>query len=56
MEAGFGAWLDDGCRIVGRNLSAADWRQSVRERPYERTCPELPSGAGAPAHTPAARY
>jgi WD40 repeat protein/energy-coupling factor transporter ATP-binding protein EcfA2 len=53
---GFGAWLADGCRIVGRNLSAADWSQFVRERPYERTCPELPSGAGAPAHTPAARY
>jgi WD40 repeat protein len=53
---GFGAWLAYGCKIVGRNLSAADWNQYVREWPYERTCPDLPSGADAPARTPAAHY
>ena len=53
---GFHAWLAYGCKIVGRNLSSADWNQFVRGRPYERTCPDLPSGADAPIRAPAAPY
>jgi WD40 repeat protein len=53
---GFGAWVVYGCKIVGRNLAAADWNEFARERPYERTCPDLPSGAGAPVRAPTARY
>ena len=53
---GFHAWLAYGCKIVGRNFSSADWNQFVRGRPYERTCPDLPSGADAPIRAPAARY
>jgi WD40 repeat protein len=37
------------CTRVWRNLSMAEWRQYVGEGfPYERTCPALPAGAGAP--------
>jgi WD40 repeat protein len=42
------------CRIVGRNLSGAEWRQFMGpEAPYERTCPDLPSReeAASPAAT-----
>jgi WD40 repeat protein len=37
------------CTRVWRNLSMDEWRQYMGEGiPYERTCPTLPSGAGAP--------
>jgi serine/threonine protein kinase len=37
------------CSRVWRNLSADEWRHYMGEGiPYERTCPRLPSGAGAP--------
>jgi WD40 repeat protein len=37
------------CTRVWRNLSMDEWRLYVGEGiPYERTCPELPPGAGAP--------
>jgi hypothetical protein len=49
-------WAEDGCRLVNRNLSQIEWDQFVGDRPYEQTCPELPSGADAPADAPAARY
>ncbi|MFC5215904.1 TIR domain-containing protein [Streptomyces coerulescens] len=52
----FDSWVRYGCDLVDRNLTAAEWRQYVPGRPYERTCPRLPAGAGAPAHAPAARY
>ncbi|MBM4042141.1 MAG: hypothetical protein FJ290_26895 [Planctomycetes bacterium] len=38
------------CTLVWRNLSMAEWRLYVGEGiPYQRTCPNLPPGAGAPA-------
>lgn len=55
-ERGFTSWVEYGCRLVNRNLTAAEWQQYVPGRRYERTCPNLPSGAGAPADAPAARY
>ncbi len=49
-------WAEDGCRLVNRNLSQIEWDQFVGDRPYEQTCPELPSGADAPADAPDTRY
>jgi WD40 repeat protein len=37
------------CSRVWRNFSVDEWRHYVGEGiPYERTCPQLPSGTGAP--------
>jgi WD40 repeat protein len=37
------------CTRVWRNLSVEEWRFDIGEGiPYERTCPNLPPGAGAP--------
>jgi WD40 repeat protein len=37
------------CTRVSRNLSMDEWRSYIGEGiPYERTCPKLPPGAGAP--------
>jgi WD40 repeat protein len=37
------------CTRVWRNLSMSEWQAHVGEGiPYERTCPNLPPGAGAP--------
>jgi WD40 repeat protein len=52
----FDDWTDVGCRLVNRNLSMAEWNQVAPGLPYERTCPELSSGEGAPDDAPAARY
>jgi WD40 repeat protein len=49
-------WVEAGCRLVNRNLSMAEWNDVAPGSPYERTCPELGSGEGAPADAPAARY
>jgi WD40 repeat protein/energy-coupling factor transporter ATP-binding protein EcfA2 len=52
----FDAWTAAGCRLVNRNLTLDEWEQSRTSRPYERTCPDLPSGTGAPAEAPSAVY
>jgi WD40 repeat protein len=52
----FKSWLAVGCELVNRNLSMEEWDQLLPEIPYERTCPDLPAGQGAPADAPAARY
>jgi WD40 repeat protein len=52
----FDAWATAGCDLVNRNLSAAEWDQLAAGLPYERTCPGLPPGVGAPPDAPAARY
>jgi WD40 repeat protein len=42
--------------VVRRNLSLDEWRQFIGDDiPYERTCPELPAGEGAPEESPIAR-
>jgi WD40 repeat protein len=52
----FTSWVEYGCALVNRNLSMTEWNQFVQGRPYERTCPDLPSGDGAPADAPVSRY
>ena len=52
----FAAWLSDGCRVVNRNLSMSEWNEVAPDLPYERTCPDAPSGRGAPSDAPAAEY
>jgi WD40 repeat protein len=49
-------WADAGCRLVNRNLSRAEWDQLIGELPYQRTCPTLRSGEGAPDDAPDAEY
>ena len=55
-DPGFTAWVASGCRMVNRNLSLVEWQQVAQGLAYERTCPELPAGEGAPGDAPAARY
>jgi glucose/arabinose dehydrogenase len=55
-EPEFASWVTDGCRIVNRNLSMAEWEELIQGIEYERTCPDLPAGKGAPTDAPAARY
>ena len=44
------------CRRVGHALTVEEWHQFVGEGiPYERTCPDLPPGEGAPPDAPAAK-
>ncbi|MGH3804456.1 MAG: WD40 repeat domain-containing protein, partial [Pseudonocardiaceae bacterium] len=51
------AWVRHACALAGRNLRQEEWNEFVgRDRPYVRTCPELPSGHGAPTGAPAATY
>ncbi len=51
------AWIRDACTLAGRNLRQEEWNEFVgRDRPYVRTCPNLPSGYGAPPDAPAATY
>jgi hypothetical protein len=39
------SWQARACRIANRNLSDREWRRLIRpERPYRRTCPDLPVG------------
>jgi hypothetical protein len=52
----FTGWVSAGCALVNRNLSIEEWTQLLGSVPYERTCPSLPAGQGAPADAPAARY
>ncbi|MGY1691476.1 nSTAND1 domain-containing NTPase [Geodermatophilus sp. SYSU D01105] len=52
----FSSWRSAGCSLLNRNMSIEEWDQVLPGLPYERTCPELPAGPGAPAGAPAARY
>jgi hypothetical protein len=52
----FDDWLGAGCGLVNRNLSMTEWEQLLPGRPYERTCPGLPAGTGAPGGAPTAQY
>jgi len=51
------AWIEHACTLASRNLTQDEWDQFVGAgRPYVRTCPDLPSGSGAPADAPPATY
>lgn len=39
--------LKDACKIAGRNLGCAEWRQFLPDSPYRRTCRDLPAPAPA---------
>ncbi|MGY1702962.1 toll/interleukin-1 receptor domain-containing protein [Geodermatophilus sp. SYSU D00697] len=46
-------WIDWACELAARNLSQVEWDRFLPGRSYQRTCPDLPSGAGAPVDAPA---
>ena len=52
----FSSWVESGCALVNRNLSRAEWDRFAPGLPYERTCPRLPAGKGAPDRAPAAKH
>ena len=54
-DLGFSSWTDTGCALVNRNMTMSEWTALLPGRPYERTCPNLPSGPGAPPDGPAIR-
>jgi WD40 repeat protein/DNA-binding SARP family transcriptional activator/energy-coupling factor transporter ATP-binding protein EcfA2 len=33
------SWIKFACRVAGRNLTDAEWREALRDRPYQETCP-----------------
>jgi WD40 repeat protein len=48
-DASFESWQARACRIANRGLTQTEWRQFIGpDVPYERTCPDLASGEGAP--------
>ncbi|MGH8896997.1 MAG: hypothetical protein ACRDZ4_08260 [Egibacteraceae bacterium] len=50
-------WIRHACALAKRNLRQDEWNAFVdRNRPYIRTCPDLPPGYGAPSNAPAATY
>ncbi|WP_222265675.1 nSTAND1 domain-containing NTPase [Modestobacter marinus] len=49
-------WVRAGCQLVNRNLSRDEWEQFAAELEYQRTCPTLPAGNGAPEDAPPAQY
>ena len=55
-DPSFNSWVTAGCRLVNQNLPMSEWDQLLPGVPYERTCPDLPSGEGAPPGAPAAAY
>jgi WD40 repeat protein len=55
-DPSFNAWVTVGCKLTNHNLSMSEWDQLLPGVPYERTCPDLPSGEGAPPGAPAATY
>jgi energy-coupling factor transporter ATP-binding protein EcfA2 len=52
----FHDWVAVGCKLINRNLSLAEWKQLLPDTSYERTCPDLPAGQGAPPDAPVAQY
>ena len=47
------SWIQRICRMANRNLTEAEWTVAMgRDIPYERTCPDLSPGDGAPVDTP----
>jgi hypothetical protein len=41
-------WTEAGCRLVGRDLTQAEWDQFAGGLPYQRTCTAPPACAGSP--------
>ncbi|OQY57333.1 MAG: hypothetical protein DRR08_00195 [Candidatus Parabeggiatoa sp. nov. 2] len=36
------SWVKQACAIVNRNFSQQEWQHYMGNRPYEKTCPDLP--------------
>lgn len=36
--------VDSACRAAGRNLSESEWKEYFPDKPYQKTCPDLPAG------------
>jgi class 3 adenylate cyclase/WD40 repeat protein len=39
------SWLATACRLAGRDLTEAEWRQYLPDRPYRRTCAGVPAAS-----------
>jgi DNA-binding SARP family transcriptional activator/WD40 repeat protein/energy-coupling factor transporter ATP-binding protein EcfA2 len=37
-------WAKIACTFAGRNLTQAEWKKYLPDRPYQSTCPQWPSG------------
>ncbi|MBN1993602.1 MAG: protein kinase [Anaerolineae bacterium] len=47
-DVDFVSWQARACRMANRNLTQAEWEQFIgADTPYQRTCPDLPSGEAA---------
>ena len=44
------SWARKLCSIANRNLSQDEWNKYMKDKPYQPTCRDLPSGEGAPAN------
>jgi WD40 repeat protein len=54
-DIGFSSWAAAGCELINRNMTLNEWNELIPDVPYERTCPQTPSGDGAPRDAPALR-
>ncbi len=52
-DLNFSAWAEAGCTLLNRNMTMDEWESLLPDLPYARTCPDLPSGLGAPPDAPA---
>ena len=37
-------WIEQACRLAGRNLAQIEWQQYVGQTPYHKTCAQWPDG------------
>ena len=42
MDTRTDKWVERACKIAGRNLTHAEWKQYFPKLAYERTCPQWP--------------
>lgn len=42
LQSSADPWKVRACRVANRNLTRAEWRKYMGNRPYRATCPELP--------------
>jgi WD40 repeat protein len=36
------SWIKRACYIANRNLTQEEWQRYMGDRPYRKTCPDLP--------------
>jgi WD40 repeat protein len=37
-------WMAEACHVANRNLTQSEWKHFIGDEPYQKTCPNLPSG------------